>query len=574
MTKAKVWHFQTHNAHQELRDKLAKQCELSPLFVDLLLERGIDSCHRIAAFFAPSLSDLHDPFLMKDMERAVERLSEAIEKDERVLVYGDYDVDGTTSVSLVYRYLGELGVDVGIYIPDRYHEGYGISELGVRYAASSGYSLVIALDCGIKAYNEIELANELGVDFIICDHHFADETIPRAYAILNPKQPGCNYPCKCLSGAGVGFKLLQALTIRKGLPFADLVQHLDLLAISIAADLVEIVDENRIFATHGLRRLNAHPSPGIKALEQVAGIGDREINIQDIIFRLGPRINAAGRMLNGSIAVELFTSPDAETANLYAQIINSSNIKRQSVDQRVTSEALHLLASDATQQFSKSTFLFNRSWHKGVLGIVASRLVDMYYRPTVVLTETNGMVSGSARSVVGFDIYDAISECADLLESYGGHKQAVGLTMMPGKIESFKARFEQVVARKITQGQEKPIVEIDALLHFSDLTSDFLHTLESFAPFGPGNPAPTFALLNLRPDPDARLFGRNHEHLKLLVAQQNARFCFTGIAYQQADSLPLVQRQPFNICFSIERNNFYSPPITQFNIKDIVPADT
>lgn len=573
MTKQKLWHYRTHETSRSLKARLVNECELSPLFVDLLLERGLDSPQRIAAFFAPSLDDLHDPFLMKDMERAVNRLSQAIEKEERVLVYGDYDVDGTTSVSLVYRFLGELGVDVGIYIPDRYREGYGISDLGVQYAATNGYSLVIALDCGIKAYNEIELANQLGVDFIICDHHFADEEIPRAYAVLDPKLPDCNYPCKALSGAGVGFKLLQALSMRRGLPFDALVQHLDLLVISIAADLVEIVDENRIFATYGLRRLNDHPSPGIKALEQVAGIGGREINIQDIIFRLGPRINAAGRMMNGSIAVELFTSPDADTAALYAQIINSSNIKRQGVDRQMTSEALQMIASDPTQQFSKSTFLFNNNWHKGVIGIVASRLVDMYYRPTVVLTEANGVVSGSARSVVGFDIYDAISDCADLLDSFGGHKQAVGLTMTVDKIEPFKARFEEVVAQKITQSQKQPIVEIDALLNFSDLTSDFLHTLESFAPFGPGNPAPTFALLNLRPDPSARLFGRNHEHLKLLVAQNTGRCCFTGIAYQQAHSLQLVQTQFFNICFSIEKNNFYTPPITQFNIKDIVPAE-
>lgn len=573
MTKQKIWHYRTHETSRSLKARLVNECELSPLFVDLLLERGLDSPQRIAAFFAPSLDDLHDPFLMKDMERAVNRLSLAIEKEECVLVYGDYDVDGTTSVSLVYRFLGELGVDVGIYIPDRYREGYGISDLGVQYAATNGYSLVIALDCGIKAYNEIELANQLGVDFIICDHHFADEEIPRAYAVLDPKLPDCNYPCKALSGAGVGFKLLQALTMRRGLPFDALVQHLDLLVISIAADLVEIVDENRIFATYGLRRLNDHPSPGIKALEQVAGIGGREINIQDIIFRLGPRINAAGRMMNGSIAVELFTSPDADTAALYAQIINSSNIKRQGVDRQMTSEALQMIASDPTQQFSKSTFLFNNNWHKGVIGIVASRLVDMYYRPTVVLTEANGVVSGSARSVVGFDIYDAISDCADLLDSFGGHKQAVGLTMTVDKIEPFKARFEEVVAQKITQSQKQPIVEIDALLNFSDLTSDFLHTLESFAPFGPGNPAPTFALLNLRPDPSARLFGRNHEHLKLLVAQNAGRCCFTGIAYQQAHSLQLVQTQSFNICFSIEKNNFYTPPITQFNIKDIVPAE-
>ena len=371
MTKQKLWHYRTHETSRSLKARLVNECELSPLFVDLLLERGLDSPQRIAAFFAPSLDDLHDPFLMKDMERAVNRLSLAIEKEERVLVYGDYDVDGTTSVSLVYRFLGELGVDVGIYIPDRYREGYGISDLGVQYAATNGYSLVIALDCGIKAYNEIELANQLGVDFIICDHHFADEEIPRAYAVLDPKLPDCNYPCKALSGAGVGFKLLQALTMRRGLPFDALVQHLDLLVISIAADLVEIVDENRIFATYGLRRLNDHPSPGIKALEQVAGIGGREINIQDIIFRLGPRINAAGRMMNGSIAVELFTSPDADTAALYAQIINSSNIKRQGVDRQMTSEALQMIASDPTQQFSKSTFLFNNNWHKGVICIIA-----------------------------------------------------------------------------------------------------------------------------------------------------------------------------------------------------------
>lgn len=572
MTKQKIWQYKKFAARNELKDELVRASHLSPLFVDLLIERGIDSPQKIVSFFHPSLDNLHDPFLMKDMERAVERLTLAIQENERVLVYGDYDVDGTTAVSLVYRFLGELGVDVGIYIPDRYREGYGISELGVHYAVDNGYSLVIALDCGIKACNEIALARELGVDFIICDHHFPDEEIPKAYAVLDPKQANCPYPCKALSGAGVGFKLLQALTIRHGFSFESLVQHLDLLAISIAADLVEIVDENRIFVTYGLRLLNEHPSPGIKALEQVAGIGDREINIQDIIFRLGPRINAAGRMMNGTIAVELFTSPDPDTAELYAQLINSTNIRRQGIDRLMTSEALRMLANDRTQQFSMSTFLFNKTWHMGVIGIVASRLVDMYYRPTVILTESNGIVSGSARSVVGFDIYDAISDCADLLDSFGGHKQAVGLTMRLEKLEDFKARFEEVVARKISQSQMQPIIEIDALLDFDDLTTDFLTTLEAFAPFGPGNTAPTFALKNLRPDPRARLFGRNHEHMKLVIARENETFSFTGIAYQQAALLNLVQNQPFNICFSIEKNTFYTPAITQFNIKDIVAA--
>ncbi len=542
------------------------------MFLELLLARGLSTPQAIEAFFHPDLENLHDPFLMKDMERAVVRLARAMDEQESILVYGDYDVDGTTAVSIVYSFLGELGMELGVYIPDRYREGYGISEAGVLYAAENDFTLIIALDCGIKAYKQIELANSLGVDVIVCDHHFPDAELPPAYAVLDPKRSDCPYPCKSLSGAGVGFKLLQALSLRRGYPLQNLFRHLDLLTISIAADLVEIEDENRILATEGLHRLNTKPSPGIQALKNVTGIGKREIDVQDIIFRLGPRINAAGRMMNGSIAVELFTSPDSETAALYAQIMNSSNIERQGIDRMITNDAIAMLARDPAQKDRQTTVLYNGQWHKGVIGIVASRLVDIYYRPTVVLTKLNGIISGSVRSIAGFDIYEVISECSDLLESYGGHKQAVGLTMLPENIDRFKERFEQLVALKISKEQKSPTLEIDALITFDDLRPSFIRTLEAFAPYGQGNPAPIFALQNVPADPSARLFGRNHEHIKFSIGRGLTNPTFTAIAYQQATALKTVQQQPFDICFTIETNKSHSPSAIQLNVKDIIPA--
>lgn len=554
----------------ERRAKLSAACALSPLFAQLLLDRGITTPEEASNFFDPQLQDLHDPFLMKDMEVAVRRLSCAMDNDERVLVYGDYDVDGTAAVSLIYSFLGELGVDVGLYIPDRYREGYGISELGVRFAAENDYTLVIALDCGIKAYEQIELACSLGVDFIICDHHFADEEIPRAVAVLDPKRNDCTYPCKYLSGTGVGFKLLQALSLRRGYPMHKLLQHLDLVALSIAADLVEVRGENRILATHGLRCLNETPSPGIKALKQVAGLGERTIEMQDIIFRLGPRINAAGRMMNGSIAVELFTSPDDATAELYAQIINQSNIKRQGVDRQMTSEASKMSMAHLEQGDRMSLVLYNPQWHKGLLGVVASRLVDMFYRPVVVLTETNGIVSGSARSIPGFDIYEVVSDCASLLESFGGHTQAVGLTLKQENVEAFRQRFEEVVAHRITLKQKHPVIEIDALLCGEELSPSFFKKMMTFEPFGPMNPAPVFALKGVLPDATAKLFGRGNEHLKFMVSLGGDCPSFMALAYQQAKHLKLVQGERFAIVFTVENNHYFSPPVIQFNVKDIV----
>lgn len=570
----KEWLYKQPNPTDEARRaRLSAECAISPLVAQLLLDRGVTTPEAVSSFFAPKLNDLYDPFLMKDMEVAVARLSSAMDNDERVLVYGDYDVDGTAAVSLIYSFLGELGVEVGLYIPDRYREGYGISELGVRFAAENDYTLVIALDCGIKAYHEVALARSFGVDFIICDHHFADEGIPQAVAVLDPKRPDCAYPCKYLSGTGVGFKLLQALSLRRGYPIHNLLRHLDLVALSIAADLVEVLDENRILATHGLRCLNETPSPGIKALKQVAGLGERTIEMQDIIFRLGPRINAAGRMMNGSIAVELFTSPDDATAALYAQIINVSNIKRQGVDRQMTSEALAMASSDLGLRDQKSLILYNPHWHKGLLGIVASRLVDIHYRPVVILTETNGIVSGSARSVPGFDIYEVVSDCADLLDSFGGHTQAVGLTLKQENIEPFKQRFEEVVARRISVRQKRPIIEIDALLRWEDLTPSFFRDIAMFEPFGPRNPAPVFALRGVLPDPSAKLFGRGNEHIKFTVSL-GAKFpSFMALAYQQARSLKLVQGHRLAIVFTLENNHFFTPPTIQFNVKDIVSDD-
>ncbi len=449
---------------------------------NLLLQRSIKSPAEANAFFHPKLSDLHDPFLMKDMDKAVARLKKAVDNDERVLIYGDYDVDGTTSVALMYSFLRNRLTHLDYYIPDRYLEGYGISKMGVEYAAANKFSLVIVLDCGIKAVDKIAYARELGLDFIICDHHHADEQIPDAVAVLDPKQPDCNYPFKELSGCGVGFKLLHAYCLSEGIPEEVVFDLLDLVVVSIASDIVPLLGENRVLAYFGLQKLNTNPSNGLKAIINCSGLKG-EIKINDIVFKIGPRLNASGRIEHGKKSVRILLAEDSAELEELGIEINSYNEIRKTLDRDITQEALELMAKNETYGDRKSTVLFNQYWHKGVVGIVASRLTEYYYRPTVILTESNGMATGSARSVGEFDLYEAIDACRDLLESYGGHMYAAGLSMKRENVGEFARRFEQVVRNTITDDQLVPTIEIDAKISLSDLTPKFMRLLNQFEPF-------------------------------------------------------------------------------------------
>ena len=548
---------------------LAQVLSVSPLVAKLLAQRGIKTYDEARDFFRPHLGLLHDPFLMKDMDRAVERLSLAIGRGESILVYGDYDVDGTTAVSLVYSYLRRLGVQAGFYIPNRYKEGYGISEVGVRYAAENQFSLVIALDCGIKAVERIRLANELGVDFIICDHHLPGDALPEAVAVLDPKRTDCNYPFQELSGCGVGFKLLQAYTKHAGLEANDLLQYLDLVAMSIASDIVSLSGENRVLSHAGLEMLNHHPSPGLNALRQIAGVGNRILKNEDVVFKLGPRINAAGRMLHGANAVHLLTADDETAAKYWAAEINTSNNDRQVIDRKITAEAVEMIEGSPNYEQRSTTVLYNPKWHKGVVGIVASRLVDQFYKPTIVLTDSNGEVAGSARSVEGFNLYDALESCADLLTAYGGHRYAAGLTLPKERLEDFMARFEQWVAAHITPEQKRPSIQVDAAVSLDELDGRFFRILNQFEPFGPDNMAPILMAEHLLPDHNAKLIGRDKKHLRFTARQHGNSASFAAVAFSQAQYLDIVMHRPYRICFTLEQNNYFSPPSMQLNVRDI-----
>lgn len=546
---------------------------VSHLVAKLLAQRGVETYEDAYRFFRPELTHLHDPFRMRDMDRAVARLSEAVRRGERVLVYGDYDVDGTTAISLVYMCLRDMGVEVDYYVPDRYLEGYGISEQGLRYAVEKGISLVIALDCGIKAVERMEQAERLGLDFIICDHHLPGDRVPSACAVLDPKRTDCGYPFKELSGCAVGFKLMQAYYAEHDLPFSDLCRYLDLVAVSLASDIVEISGENRVLMHYGLARLNENPSAGLQALLQVCGLLGHRLRVDNIVFKLGPRINAAGRMQSGRLAVELLTEQDPVRARMLAGQINQQNEERQDVDRSITHEALRMIGSSSFLSHSKSTVLFHPGWNKGVLGIVASRLTETYYRPTIVLTESNGIASGSARSVSDFDLYAAISACDDLLTTYGGHRYAAGLSLEIGKVQEFIERFEQEVRSRITPEQEMPVVEIDALISFQDIDARFLRILSQFEPFGPGNLSPIFMVDGVLPSRDARIVGKTQEHMLFTGRQSLDGPAFRCIAFQLAGQMPLVSSSAFKMCFSVERNTYRQSTELQLKVRDIKPMD-
>lgn len=577
--------------HPELAADLAAQLNVDVPLAQLLLQRGVKSFDEAKAFFRPELTQLHDPFLLNDMDKAVNRIEKAYKNQEKILVYGDYDVDGTSAVSLVYTFLREQGFkNLDFYIPDRYGEGYGISTKSIDFASENNFSLIIALDCGIKAVEKVEYASSKGIDFIICDHHRPGDVLPPAVAVLDAKRSDSVYPFDELSGCGVGFKLIQGYCQKNKIPFNNLYKYLDLVAVSIAADIVPIIGENRILAYYGLKLINGHPRPGLEAILNVGNIlrkgkssqitdpeklfedeniFSRELTINDLVFVVGPRINAAGRIESGKNSVALLTSTTLEEAETIAQQINDFNIERRNLDTQITQEALNIIEGDKRLLNSRSTVIFDPKWHKGVIGIVASRLTELYYRPTIVLTESNGLITGSARSVKDFDIYDAIDACSDLLEHFGGHTYAAGLSIKPENFQKFRQRFESIVASSIKDHMLIPEVEIDLKINLNQITPRFMRILKQFAPFGPGNMSPVFMTTGTHDTGYAKIVGKNH--LKLTVFQESVRSNpFSSIAFQLGEKFPGIQKGLLmDICFHVEENEWNGVKNIQLNIKDI-----
>ena len=569
------WNYQPPTPVQrEAAKALSRELGISPILCRLLQERGIQTAAEAKRFFRPQLSELHNPFLMKDMDKAVERLNRAMGRKERILVYGDYDVDGTTAVSLVYKFLQQFYSNIDYYIPDRYDEGYGVSTKGVDYAYETDVKLIIVLDCGIKAVEEIAYAKSKGIDFIICDHHVPDDVLPSATAILNPKRFDSTYPYEHLSGCGVGFKFMQAFAISNGIEFHQLVPLLDLVAVSIASDIVPIMGENRVLAYHGLRQLNSNPSVGLKAIIDVCGLADREITMSDIVFKIGPRINASGRIQNGKEAVDLLTEKDLPSALKKSNQINRYNEARKDLDKTMTEEANRIVDSLTDLSERRSIVIFNEAWHKGVIGIVASRLTEIYYRPAVVLTRTGELATGSARSVSGFDVYKAIEHCRDLLENFGGHTYAAGLSMKVENVSEFSRRFEEYVTEHILPEQTSATIDIDAQIDFRDITPKFFFDLKKFNPFGPDNHKPVFSTLNVYDYGTSKVVGRGQEHIKLELVDNKSNNVMNGIAFGQSSQARYIKsKQSFNICYTIEENTHKRGEV-QLQIEDIKPSKT
>jgi single-stranded-DNA-specific exonuclease len=547
---------------------LQNELKIDRILANLLVQRGITTYDEAKTFFRPSLDHLHDPFLMKDMDKAVERLNAAIKNNEKILVYGDYDVDGTTSVALAYSFLKETYEAVDFYVPDRYKEGYGISKRGIDYASETGASLIIALDCGIKAIEQVNYAKQKNIDFVICDHHTADEQVPDAVAVLDPKRPGCEYPYKELSGCGVGFKFMQAFANRNNYPFRKLVRYLDLLAVSIAADIVPITGENRVLAHYGLKQLNNSPSAGMKALIDISHAGNKTLNITDCVFKIGPRINAAGRIRSAKEAVELLIEKDKTKADLMATEIEKANTERKTLDQSIHYDAIGIIGNSNELKNRKTTVLYNPQWHKGVIGIVASRLIETYYKPTVVLTESNGFANGSARSVKDFDLYAAISSCSHLLENFGGHKYAAGLTLKIENLEAFTECFEAYAQEHLSEEQEIPSVQADAVIDFEQITDKFYRILKQFAPFGPGNMKPVFLTKKVENAGKTSAVGRTGTHLKLDM-RDSAGKNLGGIGFSMGDYFKLIKESPFDVCYTLDENFFRNNVTIQAKVKHI-----
>ena len=568
------WNYEPPASEKQSAAKeLAEKIGMSPIMASLLIQRGIKTESAAKRFFRPMLNELIDPFLMNDMDVAVDRLNDAMGRKERIMVWGDYDVDGCTAVALVYKFLQQFYSNMEYYIPDRYEEGYGVSQKGIDYAAEMGVKLIIVLDCGIKAIDEIAYAKERGVDFIICDHHVPDEVMPPAVAILNPKREDSTYPYHHLSGCGVGFKFMQAFAKNNGIPFSRLIPLLDFCALSIAADLVPIDGENRILAFHGLKQLNQAPSVGLKAIIEICGLTNRELTMSDIMFKIGPRINASGRMQNGTETVTLLVEKDLKRALAEATRINEYNDQRRDVDKQMTEEANEIVARLESQSHQKSIVLYDEGWKKGVVGIVASRLTELYFRPTVVLTIINGMASGSARSVAGFDIYEAIKSCRDLLENFGGHTYAVGLSLKQENIPEFRRRFQDFVSNHIMPEQTQQTLDIDLELDFHNINKRLLNELKKLAPHGPGNEKPLFLTRKVYDYGTSKVVGRHQEHIKLELVDSKSAVVMNGIAFGQSAAARYIKSKcSFDIVYTIEENTYKRGEV-QLQIEDIRPSE-
>lgn len=564
------WNYEPPTTENEAcAEGLAEEVRVNPAIAQMLVARGIRTAEQAKKYFHPQLLDLHDPYLMKDMDRAVERLNEAMGQRERIMIYGDYDVDGCTAVALVYRCITQFYSNVECYIPDRSEEGYGVSMKGVDYAASQGVKLVIVLDCGIKAIDEIQYAKDKGIDFIICDHHVPDEVLPPAVAILNAKRLDNTYPYLDLSGCGVGFKFMQAFAISNGIPFSRLIPLLDLCAISIASDIVPIMGENRILAYHGLKQLNNNASVGVKAVLEVCGLTGKDLTMSDIIFKIGPRINASGRIQNGKESVDLLVERDYDKALKMAQTINQYNEERKELDKRMTEEASQVVAHLPQIEDKSAIVIYNADWHKGVIGIVASRLTEEFFRPAVVLTLDGDIVTGSARSVSGFDVYKAIQSCEDLLDNFGGHTYAAGLSMKVENVAEFSRRFAAYVHENIDPEQTRPNLDIHAVINFKDITPKFFNDLKRMRPYGPDNPKPMFCTKNVFDYGTSKVVGRQQEHIKLELVDSKSNNVMNGIAFGQSSQARYIKtKQAFDIVYSVEENTRKHGEV-QLQIEDI-----
>ena len=564
------WNYEPPTTENEAcAEGLAEEVRVTPAIAQMLVARGIRTAEQAKKYFHPQLLDLHDPYLMKDMDRAVERLNEAMGQRERIMIYGDYDVDGCTAVALVYRCITQFYSNVECYIPDRSEEGSGVSMKGVDYAASQGVKLVIVLDCGIKAIDEIQYAKDKGIDFIICDHHVPDPVLPPAVAILNAKRVDNTYPYLDLSGCGVGFKFMQAFAISNGIPFSRLIPLLDLCAISIASDIVPIMGENRILAYHGLKQLNNNASVGVKAVLEVCGLTGKDLTMSDIIFKIGPRINASGRIQNGKESVDLLVERDYDKALKMAQTINQYNEERKELDKRMTEEASQVVAHLPQMEDKSAIVIYNADWHKGVIGIVASRLTEEFFRPAVVLTLDGDIVTGSARSVSGFDVYKAIQSCEDLLDNFGGHTYAAGLSMKVENVAEFSRRFEAYVHENIDPEQTRPNLDIHAVINFKDITPKFFNDLKRMRPYGPDNPKPMFCTKNVFDYGTSKVVGRQQEHIKLELVDSKSNNVMNGIAFGQSSQARYIKtKQAFDIVYSVEENTRKHGEV-QLQIEDI-----
>ncbi len=568
------WNYKTPTSEQKkAAEELGAKLGISPLLANILIQRDITTESAAKRYFRPQLSDLINPFLMKDMYVAVDRLNDAMGRKERIMVYGDYDVDGCTAVALVYKFLQQFYSNVDYYIPDRYDEGYGVSYKGIDYANETGVKLIIILDCGIKAIDEIEYAKKLGIDFIICDHHVPDEEVPPAVAVLNPKRSDDTYPFKHLSGCGVGFKFMQAFAKNNGISFSRLIPLLDFCAVSIAADIVPVVDENRILAYYGLRQLNQNPNVGLKAIIDICGLNGRTITMSDIVFKIGPRINASGRMENGRESVDLLVEKDFISALNEAKHINEYNEQRKDIDKQMTEEANQIVARIESQKRHSSIVLYDENWKKGVIGIVASRLTEIYFRPTIVLTREDDLATGSARSVTGFDVYSAIKSCRDLLKSFGGHTYATGLTLKWKDVPEFRRRFQKYVEDHIRPEQTEAILDIDAVINFKDITRKLHSDVKKFGPFGPMNPKPVFCTMDVYDFGTSKVVGREQEHIKLELVDSKSNNVMNGIAFGQSGAARYIKsKRSFDIAYTLE-DNVYKHNDVQLQIEDIRPSD-